>query len=34
MLLGVVAALLGSAFTGLAGWGYYLVALFVLCWGC
>ncbi|MBE2198146.1 MAG: cytochrome c biogenesis protein CcdA [Anaerolinea sp.] len=26
MLLGVVAALLGSAFTGLAGWGYYLVA--------
>jgi cytochrome c-type biogenesis protein len=27
MLLGVIAALLGNAFTGLAGWGYYLVAL-------
>lgn len=27
MLLGVVAALLGSAFTGLRGWGYYLVAI-------
>lgn len=27
MLLGVIAALLGSAFTSLAGWGYYLVAL-------
>lgn len=26
MLLGVVAALLGNAFTGLAGWGYYLAA--------
>jgi cytochrome c-type biogenesis protein len=27
MLLGVIAALVGSAFTSLAGWGYYLVAL-------
>jgi len=26
MLLGVVAALLGKAFTGLSGWGYYLAA--------
>ncbi|MCB9420307.1 MAG: sulfite exporter TauE/SafE family protein [Ardenticatenaceae bacterium] len=26
MLLGVIAALLGSAFTGVADWGYYLVA--------
>ena len=31
MLLGVVAALLGNAFTGLAGRGYYLVAL--VCFG-
>lgn len=31
MLLGIVAALLGNAFTGLAGWGYYLVAL--VCFG-
>jgi cytochrome c-type biogenesis protein len=27
MILGVIAALLGSAFTGLQGWGYYLVAI-------
>lgn len=27
MLLGVIAALLGSAFTSLTDWGYYLVAL-------
>lgn len=30
MLLGVVAALLGSAFAGIAGWGYYLVAFVCL----
>ncbi len=27
MILGVIAALLGSAFRGLQGWGYYLVAV-------
>ena len=27
MLLGVAAALLGKAFTGLSGWGYYLAAI-------
>jgi cytochrome c-type biogenesis protein len=27
MILGVIAALLGSAFTGLQGWGYYLVVI-------